>query len=84
MIAGANVPGSERAFRIGHMGPEATVENVVGVLLAIENCLRDSGYETTPGQCLRGVSPEMLGYGAIDRKEAETGVSVGDQSSGLG
>jgi aspartate aminotransferase-like enzyme len=60
MLGGANVPCGERAFRIGHMGPQATVENVVGALIAVEDFLRESGLKVKAGQCLAGVDPQLL------------------------
>lgn len=57
MIAGANVPGGERAFRIGHMGPEAMPENAVSVLVAIEDFLCREGLPAKVGQCLSEIDP---------------------------
>jgi len=69
LIAGAAVPCSERAIRVGHMGPQATVANGVGVLLAIEDELRRLGFELSVGQCLRGVNPGLLGSDALPQGE---------------
>lgn len=60
MVADANVPCGERAFRIGHMGPEATLENVVSVLIAVEGYLRKIGMKVQVGQCLAGIDPQLL------------------------
>lgn len=60
MIAGALSGGDMQAFRIGHMGPQATGENVVGVLIALEGYLRQAGQAVKSGQCLAGVDPEIL------------------------
>jgi len=40
-------------FRIGHMGPTATLDAMVPTLLAIEDALRSSGVAVEPGQSLR-------------------------------
>lgn len=61
MIAGANIPCRERAVRMGHMGPQATVENVVATLIALEASLREAGWAVSPGQALVGVDPVLLG-----------------------
>jgi len=60
MLAGANVPGGERAFRIGHMGPEATPENAVSVLVAVEDFLRREGLPVKVGQCLSEIDPNLV------------------------
>jgi aspartate aminotransferase-like enzyme len=60
MIGGAFFGTDIQAFRIGHMGPQATVENVVSVLVALEGYLRQVGWEVKSGQCLAGVDPELL------------------------
>jgi len=60
MLGGANVPCGESVFRIGHMGPQATVDNVVGALIAVEDYLRKAGLEVKVGQCLTGVDPQLL------------------------
>lgn len=60
MVGGANIPCGERAFRIGHMGPEATLENVLSVLIAVEEYLRKIGWDVKAGQCLAGVDPRLL------------------------
>jgi alanine-glyoxylate transaminase/serine-glyoxylate transaminase/serine-pyruvate transaminase len=60
MIGGSAAAGGDRAFRIGHMGSQATVENVVSVLVAVEDYLRQAGLEIQPGQALAGVDPELL------------------------
>lgn len=39
MIAGARIPGAERAIRIGHMGPQAEEQNIVEVLSSIKDYL---------------------------------------------
>jgi alanine-glyoxylate transaminase/serine-glyoxylate transaminase/serine-pyruvate transaminase len=62
MVAGANIPCGERAFRIGHMGPEATLENAVSVLVAVEDYLRKVGLEVKTGQCLSGLDPQLLDW----------------------
>ena len=62
MVAHADVLGcKERAFRIGHMGPEATVENAVSVLVAVEDYLRKIGGSVKVGQCLAGIDRQLLG-----------------------
>lgn len=66
MVAGANVPCGERAFRIGHMGPEATLENAVNVLIAVEDFLRKVGVKVQVGQCLAGIDPQLLSRGESD------------------
>ena len=63
MVAGANVPCGERAFRIGHMGPEATLGNAVSVLIAVEDYLRKIGGKVQAGQCLAGIDPQLLSRG---------------------
>ncbi|GAG28943.1 unnamed protein product, partial [marine sediment metagenome] len=63
MVAGANVPCGERAFRIGHMGPEATLGNAVSVLIAVEDYLRKIGGKVQAGQCLAGIDPQLLSHG---------------------
>lgn len=66
MVAGANVPCGERAFRIGHMGPEATLENVMSVLIAVEGYLRKVGMKVQVGQCLAEIDPKLLSQGESD------------------
>ncbi len=60
MVGGAFFGSEMQAFRIGHMGPQATVENAVGVLVALEGYLRQAGWNVEAGQCLAGVQPELL------------------------
>jgi alanine-glyoxylate transaminase/serine-glyoxylate transaminase/serine-pyruvate transaminase len=60
MIGGSAAAGGDRAIRIGHMGSQATVENVVSVLVAVEDYLRHAGLKIPPGQALAGVDPELL------------------------
>lgn len=67
MVAGADADVCKgSAFRIGHMGPEATVGNAVSVLVAIEDYLRKLGWKVQAGQCLAGIDPQLLGQGESD------------------
>jgi alanine-glyoxylate transaminase/serine-glyoxylate transaminase/serine-pyruvate transaminase len=60
MIGGASIPGGERAVRIGHMGPQATLGHVVPTLVALEDSLRVGGWAARPGQVLAGVDAALL------------------------
>lgn len=46
---------AEKAVRIGHMGPNASLEAVVPVLVGIEQFLRKSGMRVEKGSCLAGL-----------------------------
>lgn len=50
-------------FRLGHMGPTATVHAIVPTLVAIEEALRASGAKVEAGQSLRGMEiPTSLSH----------------------
>ncbi len=44
-----------KIFRIGHMGPQATLEMILPLLFGIEEALRAAGADVEPGQSLRGL-----------------------------
>jgi aspartate aminotransferase-like enzyme len=44
-----------KVFRIGHMGPQATLEMILPLLFGIEEALRAAGASVEPGQSLRGL-----------------------------
>jgi aspartate aminotransferase-like enzyme len=76
MIAGANVAAADRAVRVGHMGPGATAENGIQVLIALEDYLRSQGMEGPLGSCLRTLDPRLLAQGTASARAFETGMSV--------
>jgi alanine-glyoxylate transaminase/serine-glyoxylate transaminase/serine-pyruvate transaminase len=44
-----------KIFRIGHMGPQATLDMILPLLFGIEEALRAAGLPIEPGQSLRGI-----------------------------
>lgn len=62
MLAGSTGPLREKAFRIGHMGPEATMENALSVLIALEGFLRHIGRQVPVGQSLFNLEPELFQF----------------------
>ncbi|MFQ6090086.1 MAG: pyridoxal-phosphate-dependent aminotransferase family protein [Candidatus Bipolaricaulia bacterium] len=44
-----------KVFRIGHMGPQATLEMILPLLWGIEEALRAAGLPIEPGESLRGL-----------------------------
>jgi len=56
MLAGSTGSLREKAFRIGHMGPEATVENALSVLIALEDFLRQKGKKSQSGRAFSSLS----------------------------
>ncbi len=60
MVAGSMGPLADKAIRVGHMGPSATVENALSVLFAVEGFLRAKVGDVSVGRCVEGLDGELL------------------------
>lgn len=60
-IAGSPGELKGKIFRIGHMGPGATLDSVIPLLFAIEEALRDAGVRVEVGQSLQDIKVNTKG-----------------------
>jgi len=54
-IGGGIAEWAGKAIRVGHMGPTASLDKLVPVLVGLEGALRAQGLEVEPGRALRGL-----------------------------